>query len=112
MALPSTNVTNELTFSQMKAFHQHGQSDEALDQHLAYRLNIMHALNLERRELNKHRTDSTKAADSPEQLLMDITQLIDVILPRYTIYAREHDWDAGEELVPGLSYQRDSSECS
>ena len=30
-SLPYTNVTNELTFSQMKAFHQHGQSDEALD---------------------------------------------------------------------------------
>ena len=83
-ACPTTNLMNELTFSQMKALHEPGQSDEALDQHLAYRQNIMHALNLERRELIKHRKDSTKAADSPEQLLLDIQQFSQTILPRYT----------------------------
>ena len=84
-AMPSTNVMNELTFSQMKALHEHGQSDEALDQHLAYRQNIVHHLNLKRRDLNKHRKDSSKAADSPQQLLMDIEQLTETVLPRYTI---------------------------
>ena len=80
---PATNVISELTYSQMKALHRHGETHEIADQRIRYFQNIQHENNLEQLELVAHRKNNTKVADSPDQLLLDIVHVKDDIAPVY-----------------------------
>ncbi len=80
---PTTNVISELTYSQMKSLHRHGETHEAIDQRIRYLQNIQHEKNLKQLELIAHRKNNTKVADSPDQLIPDIITLEDEIEPAY-----------------------------